>query len=126
MGAATAAGGCAEILAHEWFAAIDLDAIKRKAIEPPWIPKGGEWPAVVAAPPIRSDDTKGERSKTKVKCGAVTADGAAGYRDAAAAQNDDSEDESSDESDSEEEEEEEEEEDEVEYCPDSDDDFADF
>ncbi len=108
MGAETAAGGCAEILQHKWFDAIDLDALKRKAIEPPWVPKGGEWPAPVAV----QDTGSTGRSKTTVKCGNVTADGSAGYRNAQ--QDEDSSEEES------------EEEDEVEYCPDSDDDFADF
>ncbi len=113
MGAETAAGGCAEILRHKWFDDIDLDALKRKAIKPPWVPKGGEWPASVDAPDAGDDVGSSGRSKTTVKCGNVIADGTAGYRDAQH-DSDSSEDEES------------EEEDEVEYSPDSDDDFADF
>ena len=115
MGPETAAGGCAEILRHKWFADIDIDALKRKAIKPPWVPKGGKWPAAVPVPPAGDDEDSGGRSKTKVKCGAVTADGRAGYRDAR-----------KDESSDEESEDESEDEDEVEYFPDSDDEFADF
>ena len=106
MGAETAAGGVAEILAHEWFEGIDLEALKRKEIEPPWLPRGGEWPAPVAVP--LCDRTNSGGSRTKVKCGDIVADGSS-YREA--------EEESDGEGGGHELEE---------YEPDSDDDFADF
>ena len=118
MGAETAAGGCAEILAHKWFDEIDLDQLKRKVIEPPWVPKGGAWPAEVPVP--EPESTFGRTgSKTKVKCGSVTADGGAGYRGFRGGESSGSESDDEDGG-------EDYPEDEVEYCPEPDDDFADF
>jgi len=70
MAAATPAGGCAEIMRHEWFQGTDWLGLKQKQLPPPWAPRV-DLELTSASVPSTTTASTSMAPRIRVVCGDV-------------------------------------------------------